>query len=81
VVHISPEAHIGGPLAAVRDGDIIEIDIKGRLLNVHLSDREIQRRLANWEPPEPSYEHKRGPLALWYRDCEQADKGCVYPYM
>jgi len=81
VVHISPEAYVGGPLAAVGDGDIIEIDLKQRRLNVHLSDREIQRRLAKWTPPEVCYEYKKGSLALWYRDCEQADKGCVYPYM
>jgi len=81
VVHISPEVYVGGPLAAVRDGDIIEMDLKRRRLDIHLSDQEIQCRLAKWKSPEPCYEYQRGPLVLWYRDCEQADKGCVYPYM
>ena len=53
--HIAPEASIGGPLAAVRDGDDITIDIAERRLDVHLSDAEIQARLDAWSPPAPAY--------------------------
>jgi len=81
VLHVSPEAYVGGPLAAVQDGDSIELDVKRRRLEVKLTDKEIRRRLERWRPPEPRYNYKRGPLALWYQFCEQADKGCVYPFM
>jgi dihydroxy-acid dehydratase len=53
--HIAPEASVGGPLAAVRDGDRITIDIAERRLDVHLSDAEVQARLDAWSPPEPAY--------------------------
>jgi dihydroxy-acid dehydratase len=53
--HIAPEASVGGPLAAVRDGDGITIDIPERRLDMHLSDAEIQARLDAWSPPEPTY--------------------------
>ena len=49
--HISPEAAAGGPLAFVRDGDVIDIDIPGRSLCVEVSDEELMRRKANWQPP------------------------------
>ena len=81
VLHISPEAYLGGPLAAVQNGDIIELNLDKRELNLLVPDEEIARRLANWSPPEPKYDYKRGPLALWYQNCEQADKGCIYPWM
>ena len=81
VLHVAPEAAVGGPLAVVQNGDIVELDLLNRRLDVHLPDEEIRKRLAKWRPPKPKYDHERGPLALWYRFCEQADKGCVYPFM
>lgn len=54
--HISPEASEGGPIAVIKDGDIIEIDIPNRILNVKLTDEEIKRRQANWKKPEPKAE-------------------------
>ena len=48
--HISPEAAEGGPIAAVREGDRIEIDIPGKRLNVLISDEELKARLARWKP-------------------------------
>lgn len=81
VLHSSPEAYVGGPLAAVENGDVIELDLAQRRLDLLVPEREIKRRLEGWTPPEPRYDYKRGPLALWYRFCEQADKGCVYPFM
>jgi dihydroxy-acid dehydratase len=52
VGHVCPEAALGGPLAAVRDGDLIEIDIDHRTLNVRLSEDELAARLKDWTPPQ-----------------------------
>ena len=75
VGHISPEAAEGGPIAIVQNGDELTIDIPKRELKLHLSDREIQDRLANWQRPEPKF--KRGYLALYSRLAESADKGAI----
>src|SRR5436305_3209624 len=55
VGHIAPEAAHGGPLAALRDGDTIEVDVEARELRVALSDDEIEARLRDWTPPQPRY--------------------------
>ncbi|MEM2194239.1 MAG: dihydroxy-acid dehydratase [Candidatus Methanomethylicia archaeon] len=73
--HVSPEAAEGGPIAVVQDGDIIEINIPERKLNVKLSDEEINRRLEKWKPPE--LKAKRGILTLYSKIVESADKGAV----
>ena len=75
VGHISPEAAEGGPLAIVRDGDLITIDIPARKLHLHVSDEEIEARLAKWKRPEPKF--KKGYLALYSRLAESADKGAI----
>jgi dihydroxy-acid dehydratase len=75
VGHISPEAAEGGPLAIVRDGDPITIDIPARKLHLHVSDEEIKARLAKWKRPEPKF--KKGYLALYSRLAESADKGAI----
>ena len=75
VGHISPEAAEGGPLAAVRDGDLVTIDIPGRNLQLHVPDEEIQKRLAAWKRPEPKF--KKGYLALYSRLAESADQGAI----
>jgi dihydroxy-acid dehydratase len=81
VLHVSPEAYVGGPLAAVEDGDIVELDLARRHLSVNLTQNQIEKRLKDWKPPEPTYNYKNGPLWVWYNNCLQADKGCVYPFM
>jgi dihydroxy-acid dehydratase len=53
--HVAPEAAVGGPIAALREGDIIVIDIENRRLDVELSDNEIKARFAEWKPPAPHY--------------------------
>jgi dihydroxy-acid dehydratase len=53
--HVAPEAAIGGPIAAINDGDIIAFDIPKRTLNVKLTDAEIQRRLSTWKAPQPRF--------------------------
>ncbi len=73
VGHIVPEAVIGGPIAVLRDGDIINIDIPARTLNVELSDEEIAERLKSWKPPEPKI--TRGYLAHFAKHAVSADKG------
>ncbi|MFA6107510.1 MAG: dihydroxy-acid dehydratase [Candidatus Latescibacterota bacterium] len=75
VGHVSPEAAEGGPLAAVRDGDIISIDIPARSLRLEVPEAEIQARLAAWQPPPPKF--RSGYLALYSRLAESADKGAI----
>jgi dihydroxy-acid dehydratase len=53
--HVSPEAALGGPIAAVHEADTVRIDVKQRVLEIEISDSEIQRRMANWKPPKPRY--------------------------
>ena len=55
VGHVSPEAALGGPIAAIREGDKITIDTKTRKLDLEISDAEISRRLSEWKPPQPRY--------------------------
>lgn len=75
VGHIAPEAYAGGPLAVVRDGDEISIDIPNRSLEVDLTDAEIENRLAAWERPEPNY--KRGVLGKYGSMFTSAADGAV----
>ncbi|KZX14643.1 dihydroxy-acid dehydratase [Methanobrevibacter cuticularis] len=72
--HISPEAKDGGPIAALKDGDIIEIDIKNRSLNVELSDNEIAARIAKSELPEKKF---KGWLNIYQKTVSSADKGAI----
>ena len=72
--HVSPEAASGGPIAALEDGDIIEIDIKNRAINVELSDAEIKERLANVKLPETEV---KGWLNIYRRSVSSADKGAI----
>jgi dihydroxy-acid dehydratase len=53
--HVSPEAALGGPIAALRDGDLIHVDVTKRVLEVDIADAEIKRRMADWKPPKPRY--------------------------
>ena len=75
VGHISPEAAAGGPIAVVRDGDRITIDVPARTLNLALTDREIQDRLAAWTPPPSKY--KTGYLAQYAALASSAAEGAV----
>jgi dihydroxy-acid dehydratase len=75
VGHVCPEAYVGGPIAAVRDGDLVEIDIPARRLSLHVPEREIARRLAEWRPPPPALRH--GFLGLYSRLASQADRGAT----
>jgi dihydroxy-acid dehydratase len=75
VGHIGPEAFVGGPIALVRDGDMISIDAENRAIHVELSDEELAKRKAAWKAPKPHYEH--GALAKYARLVGPACFGAV----
>ncbi len=73
--HIAPEAVKGGPIAALRDGDLVTIDVDARRLDAELSDEEIAQRLAEYEPPPPRY--RAGVMAKYARSVGSASEGAV----
>ena len=75
VGHVAPEASRGGPIAALRDGDEVTIDVDGRTLDVALGDEEIARRIAAYEPPPPAYE--TGVLAKYANSVGSASEGAI----
>ena len=79
VLHVSPEAFIGGPLALVRDGDLIELDVAARKLELRVNDDELVQRRASWKPRPAHYE--RGFGALYAAHVTQADKGCDFDFL
>jgi len=79
VLHVAPESFVGGPLALLKTGDIIEVDIPNRSLNMLVSDEELERRKAAWTPPEPRY--GRGYGYIYSKHIEQADKGCDFDFL
>jgi len=78
VLHVAPEAAIGGPLAIVEDGDLIELDAYAGKLNLLVDEREIQRRLSMWTPPPPAY--TTGFRSLWIDQVTQAPEGCDFRF-
>ncbi|MFT4946360.1 MAG: dihydroxy-acid dehydratase [Natronomonas sp.] len=72
--HVAPEAYVGGPIAALEDGDTVTIDIDELELSVDLSDEELQQRLDDYDP-EPAYDN--GVLAKYVRDFGSAANGAV----
>lgn len=80
VLHVAPEAAIGGPLALVRDGDEIELNVEGRTLTLHVEDAELERRRAEWSPPASS-QHSRGYTRLYTEHVLQADQGVDFDFM
>jgi dihydroxy-acid dehydratase len=79
VLHIAPESAVGGPLALVRDGDEIELDVAGRRLQLHVDDAELARRRAAWQPPAPAY--RRGYGQLYLRHVTQAPQGADFDFL
>jgi dihydroxy-acid dehydratase len=79
VLHVAPEAYVGGPLAFVQDGDLIELDVAARKLELKVSDEELAKRRAAWKPPEPRF--TRGYGALFAKHITQADKGCDFDFL
>jgi dihydroxy-acid dehydratase len=79
VLHVAPESFVGGPLALVRDGDIIELDVPGRRLSLRVTDDELARRRAEWVPRRPQYE--RGFGRMYAEHVTQADRGCDFDFL
>ena len=79
ILHVAPEAYIGGPLALIKNGDIIEVDIPERKLNFDISENELINRRDKWKEPEPRYE--RGYGYIYSKHIEQADKGCDFDFL
>ncbi len=77
-LHVAPEAAVGGPLAIVENGDMIELDAARGVLNLLVDEREIKRRLSAWRPPTPRY--TSGYKALWIDQCTQAPDGCDFKF-
>ena len=79
VLHVTPEAYIGGPLAFVQDGDLIELDVPARKLNVLITDAEMAKRKAAWVAPAPKFE--RGFGKIYLQHIQQANEGCDFDFL
>jgi len=79
VLHVCPEAAVGGPLALVREGDWIELDVPARRLHLDVDEAELARRRAEWVAPEPAF--KSGYQALYVEHVMQADKGMDFDFL
>lgn len=79
ILHAAPEAYIGGPLALVRTGDLITVDVPARRIHLNVSDEELAARRAAWTPPPPRYE--RGYGWMFTRHIKQANEGCDFDFL
>jgi len=79
ILHVSPEAYIGGPLALVRNGDRITLDVAARTINLDVPEDELARRRAEWTPPAPRFE--RGYGWMFARHIKQANDGCDFDFL
>ncbi len=78
VLHVAPEAAIGGPIGLIKDGDWIELDVEKRMLHIDISDKELENRRKNWEAPRFK---ERGYYWLYREHVLQADQGCDFDFM
>jgi len=79
ILHVSPEAAVGGPLALLRTGDLVELDVAAGRLDMRVDEAELARRRAEWTPAAPRYE--RSFAALYQRHVSQADEGCDFDFL
>jgi len=79
VLHVAPESALGGPLAAVRNGDQVRLDVENRRIDLLIDDDEMKRRLDEFEPREPFYD--RGYGRLYIENVLQADEGCDFGFL
>ena len=79
ILHVAPEAYIGGPLALLQTGDLITVDVAARRIHLEVADDELARRRAAWTPPPPRFE--RGYGWMFSRHIGQADQGCDFDYL
>jgi dihydroxy-acid dehydratase len=78
VLHVTPEAAVGGPLALVRDGDLIELDVAARRLHLEVSDEELARRRAEWQAPPIE---ESGYVRLYQEHVQQANTGADLDFL
>ncbi|HZX87594.1 MAG TPA: dihydroxy-acid dehydratase, partial [Reyranella sp.] len=79
VLHVSPESHIGGPLALLRNGDLVSIDVEAGTIDMNVPEDELARRRAAWVAPPPHYE--RGYGWMFTRHIRQASEGCDFDFL
>jgi dihydroxyacid dehydratase/phosphogluconate dehydratase len=79
VLHVSPESFVGGPLALLQEGDIVELDVPARQLNMRVTEDELARRRTAWRPKEGIY--PRGYGKLFMRHIKQAHEGCDFDFL
>ena len=79
VLHVTPESHVGGPLGLVRDGDIIELDVQARSINMLVNEEELARRRASWKQPPAKF--TRGFGVMYLKHIQQADTGCDFDFL
>ena len=79
ILHVAPESATGGPLAFVRDGDLIELDVDARKIHLDVSDAELARRKAEWKQPQPKFD--RGYGELFCQQMTQANEGCDFKFL
>ncbi len=79
ILHVSPEAYIGGPLALLQTGDIISVDIPARRINMEVTEEELARRQVEWKPPLPRF--GRGYGWMFSRHVLQANEGCDFDFL
>jgi dihydroxy-acid dehydratase len=79
ILHVAPESFVGGPLALVKTGDRISIDVPARRIHLEVSDEELAARRAAWTPPPPRYE--RGYGWMFSQHIRQADEGCDFDFL
>jgi dihydroxy-acid dehydratase len=79
ILHVSPESYVGGPLALLQEGDLIELDVENRVLNMLVDEAELARRRAAWVAPPKRFE--RGYGKLFVQHIQQADKGCDFDFL
>jgi dihydroxyacid dehydratase/phosphogluconate dehydratase len=79
VLHVAPESHVGGPLALVREGDLVELDVPGRKLTLKVDEAELAKRRAAWKPPKAHF--TRGFGTLYLKHVTQANEGCDFDFL
>ena len=79
VLHVSPESAVGGPLAIVKNGDWIELDVHARRLELEISNAQLKKRLKDWRAPQPHYQRGYGKMFLEH--ILQAHEGCDFDFL
>jgi len=79
ILHVAPESFVGGPLAFVRNGDLIELNVEKRELNLKISDQELAKRKSGWKAPARKYDRSYG--VIFSQHVKQADEGCDFDFL